>query len=155
MIDQFDYKITGVGWAEMTFVSHTGDKVVITISYCCEPLPGLLDALCRLQRDESRFEVIEMGGDNYDFTLVLCEVAAGILRIEVLEYAYFDVLDPDEDRVPIPLFTAYDRTCSICECVLGNLEDLVRNMGLEEYKEKWCTAFPVEKLTALKDAMRR
>jgi len=155
MIDQFDFKPYGFGWATMTFVSHTKEQVDMTISrYWNEPLPELIDALCRLLNGGSRFEVVDTEGDNYNFTLILSEVIPGLIRIEVLENAYFDVLDTLEDRVPLAIFSAYDDIPTFCATIVDGLERLVEEMGLEQYKEKWGTDFPVEKLAMLKEAIR-
>ena len=155
MIEQFNYAITGLGWAEMTLMSNTGEKSAITISYCNEPLPELLDALCRLLNKGSRFELIEMTGDNYNFALILSEIIPGLTRIEVLEDAYFEVLDTLKERVPVATYTAYDETYRLCYEVLCGQERLVKNMGPEQYKKQWRSDFPIEKLAELKEALRQ
>jgi len=151
MLTQFDYQVKGVGWAYLDMATEE-TQVSIRISYICEPLPLLLKAVARLLLGETPFAIINFRGENMDHDLALTEIEPGILRIEVFGDAYFTTMEPEE-RTPMPILTAYDRTYSFAWDILQKFETLIRKMTPEKYEESWCSPFPTGELKQLKDAI--
>jgi len=149
MLTHFDYKLTGLGWAELTLASDT-DSFCITISYTSDPLPDLLVAVTKLKSNASRFEIVNSTGDNYDHDILLTEVEEGILRIEVMKDAYLrNIDDAHYEKCPMPVFTTYDNKRSFCEMVKNTANNLARD-GIGKYNIWWSNSrFPEEELIRL------
>lgn len=150
MISTFEYTITGTGWAEIKLTGHNNDAVTITASYIGDPLPHIIDAICRLFKKESRLEVIEIIGENTSSALIFSELHPGLLRTEVIENAHFDVYDTIEARPLPPAFTSFDETYLVVYEIYRGLENLLKAVNPAKYKDKWGHDFPVEKFETLK-----
>lgn len=149
MLTVFDYRLTGTGWAEMV-LSNDVQQARVHVSYMSEPLPELLQALMRMLKGQSVFERVNFDNEGSEYDLLLTKIDC-VLRIEIIENAYFVVLDPDmDDRCPMPVFTTYTYLRDFCEEVVRGLRKLLATMGAAGYNELWASdPFPEEDLNAL------
>ena len=146
MLKTLDYTITGTGWAEMVIGDDDG-WVSITISYICDPIEEIIDALIRLYRRQSRLEFIRLNAENYETVLLFTVVNDDhIMRLEVIENAYFDQLDPLNDKThkPMPIFTSYMDVGEFYDMFKNTMNKLIAKKGLEKYNANWRGDFPME-----------
>lgn len=150
MLDNFEFRLTGTGWAEL-FLAGDNKTATVTLSYVYDSLPDLLTALKRIEDGESVFEKVFFDGET-TVTDMLLTILDGLLRIELIEDAYFDQMESyEENRCPMPIFTTYTHDFIAIELLVDSLRDLLSKMTLEEYREKWVEyPFPLEELNNLR-----
>ena len=82
MVRHFNYRLTGTGWAEVTFAT---DKQAITfeVSYLSDPLSDLFEALYRLSQKETTIEKVVFAEEPGEHSLVLTNVDDESLKVEM------------------------------------------------------------------------
>ncbi len=149
MLTGFEYRLTGLGWAEMVFTA--GEKeVVICFSYLSDPLPDFLTALVTVYNETSLFAHVAFRDEPGETEVLLTNIEDSI-RIEVIEEAYFEQLEPDRDeRCPMPVFTTYACPYDLKQMVIAGVDKLIKKEGIDGYNEKWSRyAFPEAEMQAL------
>lgn len=149
MINLFTYKITGTGWAEMTLGTKS-NHFCVPFSYSSEPLPELLTSLVKLLNSESRFELVVFDRENREYSLLMSLIDYDIIKIDIIEDAYFTVFKPDlTEATPKTMFTIYDNITCFIEYVLKELRKYTSTDLSDFYLEKWTRAFPFKELSDL------
>ena len=82
MTREFNYRLTGTGWAEATFANET-HSISFEVSYLSDPLSDLCEALNRLLTNESTFEKIIFAEEPGEHNLQLTKSAQNILNVEI------------------------------------------------------------------------
>lgn len=149
MLDNFEFKLTGTGWAEL-IVAGNNKVETIVISYTCDPLPDLLTALKRLKSGESNFERIFFDAEDFITDMLLTSLD-GALRIELFQDAFFDQLKPDiEETCPLPFFTVYTDVHIAVQLLVDSLQKLLSQTNVYKYASEWGgMKFPVDELADL------
>lgn len=149
MIDKIEYKITGMGWAELSLGNNSG-SYAIPFSYACEPLSTLLEALLKLNKKESNCELVVFNNETSECSLLLSIVVDGIVKVDIIEEAYFTVFKPYEDEhTPETVFTGYDSIFEFSQRFSKELNYFLKYKGEGFFMDKWLGEFPTRELRDL------
>lgn len=82
MTTQFNYCLTGTGWAEAFFTSDK-ENVRLELSYLSDPLADLFERLCRLINNQSDIERIAFFDEPGEHSLVISKFDNDEIKIEI------------------------------------------------------------------------
>lgn len=147
----FDYRLVGAGWAEGRIADDDGG-CTITASYLSDALGNLLEAVVAVLQGaaESRCSWDEEPGEyRWVFACTGSE-----LRLRILAFDELWGEKPDSDGQV--LFATVQSPVAIGAAVLATATALLKEHGLEGYREKWVEFdFPSEALARLESVVRR
>jgi len=151
MARHFNYRLTGTGWAEVTFAS---DKQAITfeVSYLSDPLSDLFEALYRLSQKETTIEKVVFAEEPGEHSLVLTNVDDESLKIEIYwsdEWEEIAVVSTITNKKLI--YEDTDTLENFIKTIWIGINDLLDRTTLEEYKKQWhLFEFPADSYNKLK-----
>jgi hypothetical protein len=155
MLKQFNYWLTGYGWAEVFFTSDL-ETVRFEVSYLSDPLDDLITALLELltnsQNEISVDFFDEPGHHRLTLTLDSVKHVRVSLRMWAETESVADIpIDPSSDK---PYFETVSSLENLCSVVLEGIRDLRSRHSDSEYLDKWINyPFPSERFKLLEQVV--
>ena len=138
MTKDFNYHLTGTGWAEAFFTSYL-QNIRFEISYLSDPLSDLFEGLCRLINNQSDTEKVIFVDEPGEHSLIISKRENDIIKIEIFWSDEWEAISiaykttSKKDLVYSDTDTLRNFTAIICTGV----DSLLERLTLTEYKEKW------------------
>ena len=156
MITDFNYWLTGVGWAEATF-SNKRQNFRFEFSYLSDPLAELFECLIKLMKGRSDKEKISFLDEPGQHVLIISRQKEDLISVEI---TWSDSWDSMSDQVNAVdgkkiVYSDIDTMKNFTLVVCAGIDSLLERHTLSEYHEKWhSSAFPIEKYDELKQATK-
>jgi|SRR5688572_10305251 len=155
MIKDFNYWLTGVGWAE-AFFSNERQNVRFELSYLSDPLTELFVALRKMLNGESDKEKISFLDEPGRHLLIISKQKADNIDVVILWSDSWGELDdatlPLSDRQVV--YSDRDTLVNFASVVCAGIDSLLKRHTLNDYKENWHEfPFPIEIYEQLKQAI--
>lgn len=156
MTNDFIYRLTGTGWADVTF-SNENQTITFEASYLNDPLSDLYDSLLRLIQNESNSELILFVEEPGEHSLLLTKTENGNLQIEIYWNQEWEEFYPDTEKQDIKkelVYSDIDTLDNLTSSIIKGTKNLLAAVGLEEYKDQWhLYEFPLKSFQALQLAI--
>ena len=152
MIKDFNYYLTGTGWAE-AFFSNDIQNIRFDISYLSDPLLELYQGLCRLLTNQSEIEVIVFAEEPGERALVISKQENNTIKVEIF---WSDTWEETSKAYKTPskkelLYSDLDNLQNFNSVVCAGTDSFLQRQTLSEYKEKWSLfEFPIESYQKLR-----
>jgi hypothetical protein len=155
MIKDFNYWLTGTGWAEAFFSSDT-QNVRFELSYLSDPLTELLVALTKMLKGESEHEEVAFWDEPGLRLLAISKSEDDHIDVSILSSDSWG--DEDDANVPLAerrvVYADRDTLTNFALVICTGIDSLLERHTLKEYKEKWYEyPFPLEIYEQLKQAV--
>jgi hypothetical protein len=155
MIKDFNYWLTGIGWAE-AFFSSNKQNIRFELSYLSDPLNYLFVALSKMLKGESNHEKIAFWDEPGQHLLIISKPEKDNIDVAILWSDSWGVVD-DAD-VPLSerqvVYSDTDTLSNFASVVCAGIDSLLERHTLEEYKEKWHKfPFPIDAYEQLKQVI--
>lgn len=155
MIKDFNYWLTGIGWAE-AFFSSDKQNIRFEFSYLTDPLSELFIVLRKMLMGESDQEKIAFW-DEPGLHLLIISKLKDKIDVSILWSNSWG----QEDDADVPLsekrvvYSDTDTLINFASVVIAGIESLLGRHTLDEYKEKWYEfPFPIETYEQLNQAIK-
>ena len=156
MITDFNYWLTGRGWAE-AFFSSDRENIRFELSYLSDPLMDLFEALVKLIKGQSDREKVVFLDEPGQQILIISKQKGDMISVEIF---WSDTYDEIGHQYNVPnkieiLYTDTDTLKNFASVVSTGIDSLLGRHTLADYKEKWHTAaFPTESYDNLKQTIK-
>ncbi|MBI1781797.1 MAG: hypothetical protein HYR66_10565 [Sphingobacteriales bacterium] len=157
MTTNFNYYLTGTGWAEVFF---TNDKqnIRFDFSYLSDPLSDLIEGLCRLINNQSDIEKIIFAEEPGEHSLIISKQDKDTVKIEIFwsdEWEEISKAYQTTSRKEL-IYSDINILANFISVVCFGIDSLLDRLSLAEYKEKWhLFEFPVDSYKQLKQLLNR
>ena len=149
MTKNFEYNLTGTGWAEVIF---TNDKKTVSFvaSYLNDPLAELFEGLIKLKLGKTENEKIVFVEEPGEHSLILTKQQNGILKVEIYwneewEELYLGHKNPDYQYKKQLIYSDTDTIQNFISKICEGTDNLLKRLTLSEYKRLWSQYdFPIE-----------
>ncbi|MDX2046568.1 MAG: hypothetical protein SFU87_07260 [Chitinophagaceae bacterium] len=152
MTKNFNYYLTGTGWAEVIFANDE-KNLAFEVSYLSDPLSELYEGLNRLKTNKTNIEKVVFADEPGEHCLFLTTQENGKLKIEIFwsdEWEEINIVPKISTKKELVYFDT-DTLDNFIKVVCIGTEYLLQRMTLEEYKAKWrLFEFPLDAYNNLK-----
>jgi hypothetical protein len=154
MTKDFNYHLTGTGWAEAFFSSNT-QNIRFEISYLSDPLSELFEGLCRLINNQSDTEKIIFAEEPGEHSLIISKQADDAIKVEIFWSNEWEELSNSKTPNKKGLIYAdIDTLNNFSKVVCIGIDSLLERLTLTEYKEKWSLfEFPIKSYKSLRQLL--
>ena len=152
MIKDFNYYLTGTGWAE-AFFSSDSQNIRFDISYLSDPLSELFQGLSRLLNNQSDSEIVVFAEEPGEHALVISKQGNNAIKVDIF---WSDTWEEISKAYKTPstkqlLYSDTDTLQNFISVICVGTDDFLERQTLSEYKEKWHQfEFPIENYNKLK-----
>ncbi len=152
MIKDFNYYLTGIGWAE-AFFSNESQNIRFDISYLSDPLSELFQGLSRLLNNLSDTEVIVFAEEPGEHALVISKQENYTIKVEIF---WSDTWGELSKAYKTPstkelLYSDTDTLQNFTSIICVGTDNFLERQTLSEYKEKWSLfEFPIDSYNKLR-----
>jgi hypothetical protein len=152
MTKDFNYHLTGTGWAEAIFSSGT-QNVRFDISYLSDPLSELFEGLRRLINNQSDTEKIIFAEEPGEHSLIISKQGIDTIKVEIFWSDEWEEISnayktPSKKEI---VYTDTDTLKNFATVICIGTDSLLGRLTLTEYKEKWSLfEFPIESYDSLR-----
>lgn len=157
MIKDFNYWLTGIGWAEAFFSSDT-QNVRFELSYLSDPLTDLFVALSKMLKGESNNEKISFWDEPGSHLLTFSKLQENNIDVSIFWSDSWGEADAaavslSERRI---VYSDTDTLTNFASVICTGIDSLLERHTLDDYKEKWYEyPFPIEIYEQLKEAIQK
>jgi hypothetical protein len=156
MIKNFNYYLTGTGWAEV-FFSNDNQNIRFEFSYLSDPLLELFQGLCRLINNQSDTEKIVFAEEPGEHSLVFSKQDKETIKVEIFWSDEWETvnnaLKTSSNKETV--YSDKDTLANFASAICLGIDSLLDRMTLAEYKEKWnLSEFPIESYNKLREARK-
>jgi hypothetical protein len=138
----FGYKLTGTGWAEVTFADKVSNAA-IRVSYLSNALRSILEITARLAEG---LRTAECSFDDEPERFVLTVTRIGT-EVDISIRAFPD----DKSTTGEEIFTSRTRFVTFLKTILQSADALVHEIPPDEYRRRWVQhPFPTQELERLR-----
>lgn len=151
----FNYWLTGPGWAEVYFTSDK-QNLKFEISYLSDPLADLLEALCRFLNNQSDVERISFWDEPGEYSLIISKAGKEGININIYSNKDKEGVSEDEglNDVGELLYSDIDTLKAFAFTICRGIDSLLARHTMEDYKEKWISYdFPLDIYNKLKQLL--
>jgi hypothetical protein len=156
MTTEFNYYLTGTGWAEVIFVSES-QSIRFYVSYLSDPLSQLFEGLCRLIKKESNIEKIIFYDEPGEHSLIITLQEDNTISIEIFwcdnweEISKADKNSDKKERV----FADSDTLKNFVSVICKGIDSFLNRVTSAEYKIKWAEYdFPIDSYHQLNNLLK-
>lgn len=152
MINDFNYWLTGTGWAE-AFFSNEGQNMRFEFSYLSDPLLELFEALTKLIKGQSDIEKITFLDEPGEHILIITRQKEDVIGVEITRSDTWDSMSEKYSTLGEKeiVYSDIDTLKNFASVVCAGIDNLLERHTLSEYQEKWhLSAFPAEAYDKLK-----
>jgi hypothetical protein len=156
MIKDFNYYLTGAGWAE-AFFSNERQNIRFDISYLSDPLSELFQGLCRLIDNKSDTERIVFAEEPGEHSLVISKQDRDTIKVEIFWSNEWEEIGnaPKISRKKELVYSDTDSLTNFASVICVGTDSLLERLTLVEYKEKWSLfEFPIESYNRLRRLLK-
>jgi hypothetical protein len=157
MITDFNYWLTGVGWAE-AFFSNEKENFRFEFSYLSDPLAELFESLIKLMRGQSDKEKISFLAEPGQHVLIISRQKEDVISVEITWSDSWDSMNDQANNTidgKKVVYSDIDTVKNFTSVVCAGIDSLLERHTLAEYHEKWhLSAFPIENYNELKQATK-
>lgn len=152
MTKDFNYHLTGTGWAE-AFFSSDNQNIRIDISYLSDPLSELFEGLRRLIINQSDTEKIIFAEEPGEHSLIISKQGIDTIKVEIF---WSDEWEEISNTYKTPskkelVYADTDTLKNFTKVVCIGIDSLLERMTLVEYKDKWSLfEFPIKNYHSLR-----
>jgi hypothetical protein len=146
MTIQFNYYLTGTGWAEVFFISE-GQSIRFDVSYFSDPLAELFEGLCRLLQNQSNIEKINFYDEPGEHSLIISLQEDNTFSIEIFwcdgreKILKSDKTSANKERV----YSDSDTIKNFVSVICKGIDSFLNHVTPDEYKIKWAdNDFPID-----------
>jgi hypothetical protein len=146
MLKNFNYWLTGYGWAEVFFNSDQ-QAIRFEFSYLSDPLADLVSSLLKLLNHLQNETIVDFYDEPGLYRLTMARIGDDHLRLEIITSMQSEGIDdiPENWKRIKPVFELTDTLNNICLVVYTGILDLRRRHSEGEYLEKWLNyPFPTD-----------
>jgi hypothetical protein len=155
MTKDFNYHLTGTGWAEAFFSSDT-QNIRFDFSYLSDPLSELFEGLIRLINNQSDTEKIIFAEEPGEHSLIISKQGKDTIKVEIFWSDEWEEMS-SAHKISIKKELVYadtDTLNNFTKVICIGIDSLLERMTLTEYKEKWCLfEFPVKTYDSLRQLL--
>jgi hypothetical protein len=155
MTKDFNYYLTGTGWAEV-FISSDTQNIRFEISYLSDPLSELFEGLCRLINNQSDAEKIIFAEEPGEHVLIISKQNNDIIKIEIFwsdEWEEISIAYKTTNKKEI-VYVDTDTLKNFAAVICIGIDSLLERLTLAEYKEKWSLfEFPIDSYKQLRQLL--
>ncbi len=155
MIKDFNYWLTGIGWAE-AFFSSEKQNVRFELSYLSDPLTELFVGLKKILDGESIIEKIAFWDEPGLHLLIISRKDENNISVTILwsdSWGEADDADMSLSEKSV-VYSDTDTLTNFASTVCAGIDSLLNRHTLDDYKETWFEfPFPVEIYERLKQAI--
>lgn len=157
MIKDFNYWLTGVGWAEAFFSNET-QNVRFEFSYLSDPLEDLFAALKQMIESGSQKQKISFLDEPGKHLLILSRTNKDDLNVQIFWSDFKE--EGDDELIPLSemklIYSDTDSIVNFASVIIAGVDSLMSRHTLDEYKEKWGNnPFPIKNFEHLKQIIQR
>lgn len=146
MTKDFNYHLTGTGWAEAYFSSDT-QNIRFEISYLSDPLSELFEGLCRLLNNQSDTEKIIFAEEPGEHSLIITKQDNDTIKIEIFwsdEWEEISIAYKTTTKKEL-VYIDTDNLKHFVKAICIGIDSLLERLTLDEYKKQWhLFEFPFE-----------
>lgn len=155
MTKDFNYHLTGAGWAEAFFSSDT-QNIRFEISYLSDPLSELFEGLCRLINNESDTEKVIFAGEPGEHSLIISKQNNDIFKVEIYwsdEWEEISTAYKTTSKKEL-VYADTDTLKNFTGVICTGIDSLLGRLTLTEYKENWhLFEFPTDSYKKLRQLL--
>jgi hypothetical protein len=152
MTKEFNYHLTGTGWAEAFFSSDT-QNIKFGISYLSDPLSDLFEGLCRLINNQSDTEKIIFPEEPGEHSLIISKQDNELIKVEIFwsdEWDEISIAYKTSTKKEL-VYADTDKLRNFTTIVCTGTDSLLERLTIAKYKEKWTLfEFPIKKYNTLR-----
>jgi hypothetical protein len=146
MTKDFNYHLTGTGWAEVFFTSDT-QNIRFEISYLNDPLSDLFEGLHRLVSNKSDTEKVIFAEEPGEHSLIISKQDNDKIKVEIYwsdEWEEISIAYKTTSNKEL-VYADSDTLKNFITVICTGIESLLERLTLKEYKEKWhLFEFPID-----------
>ena len=146
MTKDFNYHLTGTGWAE-AFFSSESQNIRFEISYLSDPLAELFEGLCRLINNQSNTEKIIFVEEPGEHSLIISKLAHDTIKVEIFLSDEWEAISNAYQTASKKelIYSDTDTLTNFASVICVGTDSLLQRLTLAEYKEKWSLfEFPID-----------
>jgi hypothetical protein len=155
MTKDFNYHLTGTGWAEAFFSSDT-QNIRFEISYLSDPLADLFEGLCRLISNQSDTEKVIFAEEPGEHCLIISRQDNDIIKVEIYwsdEWEEISIAYKTTSKKEL-VYSDSDTLKNFTAVICTGIDSLLERLTLTEYKEKWhLFEFPTDSYKKLRQLL--
>ena len=155
MTTDFNYWLTGTGWAEVFFTSDK-QNLRFHLSYLSDPLEDLFLGLCRLINNQSDTERIVFAEEPGEHSLIISKLDKEKIKVEIFwSDEWEDIREAYKTQTKKELlYSDTDTLKNFAVVICVGIDSLLERHTLVEYKEKWSLfEFPLDKYKQLQQLL--
>jgi len=155
MTKEFNYHLTGTGWAEAFFISDT-QNIRFEISYLSDPLTDLFEGLYRIVSNKSVTEKVIFAEEPGEHSLIISRQDNDRIKVEIYcsdEWEEISNANKTTNKKEL-VYTDTDTLKNFIVVICIGIDSLLERLTLTEYKEKWhLFEFPTDSYKKLRQLL--
>ncbi len=155
MTKDFNYHLTGTGWAEVFFTSDT-QNIKFEISYLNDPLSDLFEALYKLASNKSDKEKILFPEEPGQHSLMIYKQDNDVIKVEIYWSDEWEVISNTFKTISKKelVYTDSDTLKNFIAIICTGIDSLLERLTLTDYNQKWnLFEFPSNSYQKLKQVL--
>ena len=155
MTKDFNYHLTGTGWAEAFFSSDT-QNIRFEVSYLSDPLSDLFEGLYRLVSNKSDTEKVIFAEEPGEHVLIISRQDNDKINVEIFwsdEWEEISIAYKATSKKEL-VYTDSDTLKNFVVVICAGIDSLLERLTPMEYKEKWrLFEFPTDSYRKLRQVL--
>jgi hypothetical protein len=156
MIKEFNYWLTGTGWAE-AFFSSNNQNIRFELSYLSDPLFELFEGLNRLINNQSDIEEIVFAEEPGEHSLIISKQNKEIIKVEIFWSDEWEAIGNRYKTVSKKelIFADTETLWNFSTAICVGMDNFLERQTFAEYKEKWLSfEFPIKSYDNFRKAIK-